>query len=101
MWLLTMFDLPTKTPIERRDYSRFRKMLLQNGFIQLQLSVYAKYSSSRENTIRYCRHIETGVPPFGQVRVIMITDKQFGDMVSLYGEKRQNAERKPEQLLLF
>ncbi len=101
MWLLTMFDLPTKTSQERREYSRFRKMLLREGFVQLQLSVYAKFCSTRENAGKYCSYIEGKVPPNGQVRVIMVTDKQFGDMLSLYGKKREDIEKKPEQLLLF
>ncbi len=101
MWLLSMFDLPVVTKEERKEYTRFRKMLLANGFIQLQYSVYAKYCASRDNAEKYYRHIEDAVPPKGQVRLIMITDKQFGDMVSLYGKNIQEVEKKPEQLLLF
>ena len=39
--------------------------------------------------------------PGGRVRLLMVTDKQFGDMVSLYGAKLEDVEKKPEQLLLF
>lgn len=101
MWLMTMFDLPVKTKQEKREYSRFRKLLLSEGFVQLQYSVYAKYCASRDNAEKYYRHIENAVPPKGHVRLIMITDKQFGDMVSLYGKTAEEVERKPEQLLLF
>ena len=101
MWLLTMFDLPVKTKAEKHEYTRFRRLLLADGFTQLQLSVYAKYCASRENAEKYYRHIETAVPPKGQVRIIMVTDKQFGEMVSLYGKSVQDVEKKPEQLLLF
>jgi len=37
----------------------------------------------------------------GKDRLPMITDKQFGDMVSLYGKRIEEVEKKPEQLLLF
>ncbi len=101
MWLLAMFDLPMKTKMQKREYSRFRKFLIGEGFVQLQLSVYAKFCSTRENAYKYCNYITAAVPPNGQVRVIMITDKQFGEMISLYGKTVQEVEKKPEQLLLF
>lgn len=101
MWLMVMFDLPVKTKEEKREYARFRKYLLGEGFLQLQYSVYAKFCASRENTEKYYRYIKEIIPPAGHVRLIKITDKQFGDMVSLYGKTAQEVEPQPEQLLLF
>ena len=101
MWLMVMFDLPTATKEEKRQYTRFRKYLLGEGFIQMQYSVYAKFCACRENTKKYYRYIEEAVPPGGHVRLLMITDKQFGDMISLYGKKVEEIEKRPEQLLLF
>jgi CRISPR-associated protein Cas2 len=96
-----MFDLPVVTVEEKRQYTRFRKYLLREGFLQLQFSVYARFSASRENAQKYYRYIQSAVPPGGRVRLLMVTDKQFGDMVSLYGAKLEDVEKKPEQLLLF
>ncbi len=101
MWLMVMFDLPVVTVEEKRQYTRFRKYLLREGFLQLQFSVYARFSASRENAQKYYRYIQSAVPPGGRVRLLMVTDKQFGDMVSLYGTKLEDVEKKPEQLLLF
>ena len=101
MWLMVMFDLPTVSKEEKREYSRFRKYLLGEGFIQMQYSVYAKYCASRDNAQKYFRYIREIIPPGGYVRLLMITDKQFGDMVSLYGKTVEEVEKKPEQLLLF
>lgn len=101
MWLMVMFDLPVVTKIQRREQTRFRKFLLREGFMQLQLSVYAKFCSSRENARKYTNYVRECVPPGGFVRILMITDKQFGEMVSLYGKKVEDVEKAPEQLLLF
>ena len=101
MWLMVMFDLPVVSTEEKRQYTRFRKYLLREGFLQLQFSVYAKFCASRENAQKYLNHLKAAVPPGGKVRLLMITDKQFGDMVSLYGKKIEEVEKKPEQLLLF
>ncbi|MGN0849454.1 MAG: CRISPR-associated endonuclease Cas2 [Victivallaceae bacterium] len=101
MWIMVMFDLPTITKEEKRDYTRFRKYLLREGFIALQYSVYARYSACRENARKYYRYIGEIVPAGGRVRILMVTEKQFGEMVSLYGKSVQEVEKKPEQLLLF
>ena len=100
MWLMVMFDLPTITKEEKREYTRFRKYIISEGFIQLQYSVYAKFLSCRENSKKYYRYIQE-VPPGGHVRLLMVTDKQFGEMVSLYGKRIEEVECEPEQLLLF
>lgn len=45
------------------------------------------------------------LPPEGPVRVCMVTDKQFGDMLTFCGHEevveKAEAEKKPEQLMLF
>lgn len=101
MWLMAMFDLPVKSKAERKNYIHFRKLLLREGFISLQLSVYAKFCASRDNAEKYYRAIEANVPPGGYVRLLMVTDKQFGGMISLYGKSAREVEKQPEQLLLF
>lgn len=101
MWLLVMFDLPVKTKPQRREYARFRNLLLANGCMQLQFSVYARFCVSRENADTYGRIIQPAVPNGGFVRILMVTDKQFGEMVSLYGNLELKVEQEPEQLLLF
>lgn len=101
MWLLVMFDLPVKTKPQRREYTRFRNLLLANGCMQLQFSVYARFCVSRENADTYGRIIQPAVPNGGFVRILMVTDKQFGEMVSLYGSLVLDVEQEPEQLLLF
>jgi CRISPR-associated protein Cas2 len=48
VWLFTLFDLPVLTKTDRRNYTRFRKALVREGFMMLQLSVYARYCASEE-----------------------------------------------------
>ena len=36
------FDLPTKTTADLREYRKFRKLLITNGFVMMQESVYTK-----------------------------------------------------------
>ena len=40
MWIICMFDIPVRTRTEMRKATRFRNLLLDNGFVMKQFSVY-------------------------------------------------------------
>ena len=101
MWLVALFDLPVKTKENRRAYARFRKVLLQEGFTQLQLSVYAQYCQSEEASLAKRRHIRDRLPSDGQVRLVSITDRQFASMEVFLGKAETAPEEPLGQLLLF
>jgi len=101
MWLIAMFDLPVETMENRRDYTRFRKALLKDGFMMLQFSVYARFIPSEEAAEVHRRTIKACIPSLGQVRLLAITDHQFAKMEVFYGKKPRSPEDIPEQILLF
>lgn len=101
MWLIAMYDLPIETMDNRRDYTRFRKALLKDGFMMLQFSVYARFIPSEEAAEAHRRTIKSCIPPLGQVRLLAITDIQFAKMEVFYGKKPRSPEDIPEQILLF
>ena len=101
MWVIVLFDLPTEDKQMRRDYTRFRKFLLEDGFRMMQYSVYMRHSSSEENAQVHARRVKLHLPPDGEVRIIKITDKQFARIEVFYGKKRRLTEKAPEQLSFF
>lgn len=101
MWLFAMFDLPVKTQADRRQYTRFRTVLLREGFCMLQYSVYARYCPSEESSEAHRNHIQAVLPPAGQVRLLSVTDRQYEKMEVYFGKKREPAEDPPAQLMLF
>lgn len=101
MWLFAMFDLPVKTRAQRREYTRFRKSLLRDGFSQLQFSVYARYCVSEESSVAHCDRIRGFLPPEGQVRMLAVTERQFGKQRVYWGPKQKPAESAPVQLMMF
>lgn len=101
MWLFAMFDLPVDRREERREYARFRKALLKQGFVMLQYSVYARFVVSEDAEKVYRKRVRLSLPPDGQVRLISMTDRQFAKMEVFLGQKRRAPERPPEQRLLF
>lgn len=101
MWLIAMFDLPVETGENRRHYTRFRKALLKDGFLMLQYSVYARPIPSEEAAAAHRRIIRGVVPPQGQVRLLAITDHQFGRMEVYQARKPRPPEGQPAQIMLF
>ncbi|MCC5829203.1 MAG: CRISPR-associated endonuclease Cas2 [Phycisphaeraceae bacterium] len=101
MWVMAMFDLPTDTKRARRAYAQFRKHLIENGFSQMQYSVYVRHCASEENAQVHLKRVEQSLPAEGEVRLIKITDKQFQRMRIFWGRKRTPPESPPRQLELF
>jgi len=101
MWMFAMFDLPVDSKEHRKQYAQFRSALLKLGFTMLQFSVYAKHLPSEDAALHLSHVLSLAVPPKGQVRLLTVTDRQFGKMAVFYGKKREAAESPPEQIGLF
>lgn len=101
MWLIAMFDLPVGTHAQLKHYTRFRKALLRDGFMMMQFSVYARYCASEEASQTHRERIRKALPPEGEVRILILTDHQFGKMLVYRGEKRTEPEAGPVQLDMF
>ena len=101
MWIVVMFDLPVDTKPARRAYAQFRKRLLDDGFSQMQYSIYGRHCPSEENADVHFQRIERKLPPDGEVRVLMVTDKQFERMRIFWGKMRKPPEEPSRQMLLF
>jgi CRISPR-associated protein Cas2 len=102
MRMLVFFDLPTVTRTERRAYAQFRRFLLNDGFDMIQFSVYGRILAGRDAEEKHLQRVIRNLPPEGSVRLLTVTEKQFGNMKLLVGlplfqEKSVNAS----QLLLF
>ena len=50
MRTIIFFDLPNVYSIDKRNYNRFRKYLIKEGFIMLQESVYSKISLNNQQS---------------------------------------------------
>ena len=102
MRLFVMFDLPTNTKRDRQYATKFRSHLIRNGFDMLQFSIYIRVCKGQDETDKYINRIKKALPPKGNVRVLQITDKQYGRMEILVGEEKITEKKLGnEQLVLF
>ena len=90
MWVLVLFDLPTDTKKDKKAYADFRKNLQKDGFTMFQFSIYVRHCASSENADVHIKRVKSFLPEFGQVGIICITDKQFGNIELFYGKKVQD-----------
>jgi len=102
MWVVVMFDLPTKSKKDRKRYRWLSQYLEKETYVRLQYSVYAKVFSSVESAVsgkkRFKEFLEINVKK-GNVRFLMFTDSQFAKMEVIIGEPSKDEE--VTQLTLF
>ena len=101
MWVMVLFDLPTETKKDRKAATKFRKILLDNGFVMFQFSIYMRFCQSAENADVHTQRVKNILPEKGKVGIFAITDKQFGRMEIFYGAEKTKHEDPPQQLELF
>lgn len=83
-WLLVLFDLPVITRKERRAASKFRNDLLDNGYLMLQYSVYARCAVTLDKKARLINELRQMNPGTGNIQCLFITDAQWGESIILH-----------------
>jgi len=101
MWMFVLFDLPVGTKRERKAATQFRHSLLDLGFEMSQFSVYLKFCAGKEQAEALERQVEIAMAPSGKVHVVQITDKQYENIRTYRGRKREPSLKNPDQFALF
>ena len=87
MRIIVMFDLPTATTEDKREYLHFRTGLIKLGFDMLQFSVYSRITRNNDDARKYINKVKVILPPVGSVRVLQVTEKQYVSMIIMLGDK--------------
>ena len=101
MWLFVMFDLPVKLKKDQKSAALFRKNLEKDGFIMYPYSVYIRYCGSFESCEAHIKRVKAFVPDNGKVSILSVTDKQYSNIVNIWGKIEKNISHNPMQLELF
>ncbi len=101
MWIVLFFDLPVKTPSQRRVATQFRNFLLNDGYLMLQYSVYARVCKGQEAVEKHLARATGHLPKEGSIRALQVTDKQYARMHILLGNLIPEERIDGEQLLFF
>lgn len=85
MRLILFFDLPMETGADRREYTRFRKYLIKNGFVMMQKSVYSKLVITQSAVDQVLSQVRKNKPARGTVQALTITEKQYARIEYILG----------------
>lgn len=101
MRLIVFFDLPMITNADRREYTKFRKFLLNEGFIMMQKSIYSKIAINNTSSNFMKERIRKNKPKDGIVQLLIITEKQFSGIEYLCGFEQQLVLDSTERLIVL
>lgn len=77
MRLVVMFDCPIGSKAEKKDYTRFRKFLKQDGYRMMQYSVYVKACLGVPEHDSALARLSDNIPGTGEVTAFTMTEKEF------------------------
>ena len=102
-WMLVVFDLPVMSQVQRKRATDFRKFLLDQGYLMIQYSVYARACVSHNRMETQMRRLKMNIPPEGHIRAIYVTQAQWERMFIMHGKACDDPplEKFPEQLLFW
>lgn len=101
MRILLFFDLPMNTLVEKREYTKFRKMLLKSGFYMMQESVYCKLALNTTVTDAVIANVKKNKPANGLVQMLTITEKQFSKIDNIVGTGCSSVLDSDERLIIL
>ena len=85
MRIIIFFDLPSLTVVDRREYTKFRKHLIHEGFIMVQESIYSKLVLNTVAAKGVQKKKRDNKPKKGLVQMLTITEKQYANIEYVIG----------------
>lgn len=89
MRLIVMFDVPSVTGKDKKNYRKWHSFLIQNGFIMMTESVYSRLLMNRSLTDSVKKLIRKNLPPKGDIQVLEVTERQFASIDYLLGKPQE------------
>lgn len=101
MRAIVFFDLPNVYLNDRRNYNKFRKFLINEGFIMLQESVYSKLVLNSQQADFLLNRIKRNAPKKGVIQFLLITEKQYFDMDFIIGNTNHKIVNSEDRLIVI
>ena len=101
MRIIVMFDLPVVTEKERKVATKFRKFLLDDGYIMMQFSVYSRICKNNDDLEKHITRLRSNAPITGNIRLIQVTEKQYNNMIMFSGNRAVEEEFSIDNILIF
>ena len=86
---------------DQKEYNKFHKFLIKNGYIMMQESVYTKLALNNSIVLSEKDKLKKNKPPKGLVQLLVITEKQFSRIEYLVGDKKTDIEDTESRLIIL
>ena len=101
MRLIVYFALPVKTSEARKRYVKFRKHLVQHGFVMLQKSVYSKIAVNASAAQAIKKDIMDHRPADGNIQILSISEKQYQRIEVIVGDSQREVVDTMDRLVVL
>lgn len=101
MRIIIFFDLPMDTSEDRKDYTRFRKYLIRNGFVMNQESVYSKIILNNTAGEAVKAGVRKNKTKKGLIQMLTVTEKQFNSIEVLVGETQKDVIDSADKMVII
>jgi len=101
MRTIVFFDLPTIFERDKRNYAKFRKFLVQEGFLMMQESVYSKLTLNSQQSELLIKRIKRNSPSKGLVQILVITENQYAKIINVIGEPSSKIINSEDRLVIL
>lgn len=75
-----MFDLPSVKVADKKEYTKFRKFLINDGYEMVQYSIYSRFCRNHTALEKHKNRVICHKPLRGEVKFLVITEKQYLSM---------------------
>ena len=72
---------PTNRYGTKMAYTELRKFLVNDGYLKLQPDVFMRVEDTKKSCMKHQNRIKMYLPPTGEVRMLILTERQFADCV--------------------
>lgn len=101
MRTIVFFDLPNIYSSDKKNYIKFRKFLINEGFIMMQESVYSKIVMNTQQSELLIERIRKKSPKKGTIQVLTITEKQYSQIEYIIGEHNSKIIDNEDRLVIL
>lgn len=101
MRTIVFFDLPIVGEKDKRNYIKFRKYLIQEGFLMMQESVYSKLTLNSQQNELLMKRIKKNAPPKGIVQILIVTENQYAKIINVTGESKSKIINSEDRLIIL
>lgn len=101
MRTIIFFDLPNIYLKDKKNYLKFRKYLINEGFIMMQESVYSKLILNKQQSILLLDRLRKNAPKKGLIQVLTITERQYSQIEYIIGSNESKIIDTEDKLIIL